>query len=58
MQPELRLPEWDEAQEARERGDKSVTDPQKAREKKDAEKQTAAKADAAPEPAKKKKKSE
>jgi hypothetical protein len=55
MQPELRLPEWDEAQEARERADKAVSDQQKAREK-----QAAAKADTAPapEPAKKKKKSE
>lgn len=61
MQPELRLPEWDEEQEARERADKAVADQQKAREKKDAEKQAAAaaaKADTAPEPAKKKKKSE
>jgi hypothetical protein len=44
MQPELRLPEWDEEQEARERANKAVADQQKAREKKDAEKQAAAKA--------------
>ncbi|QIF00970.1 hypothetical protein [Roseimicrobium sp. ORNL1] len=55
MQPELRLPEWDEAQEARDRADKAVSDQQKAREKKDAEKQATA---PAAEPAKKKKKSE
>lgn len=44
LQPELRLPEWDEEIEARERADKAVADQQKATEKKDAEKQAAAKA--------------
>ncbi|RBP47649.1 hypothetical protein DES53_101446 [Roseimicrobium gellanilyticum] len=58
MQPELRLPEWDEEQEARERADKAVSDQQKARDKKDAEKQKQAAAKAAGEekaPEKKKK---
>jgi hypothetical protein len=38
MQPELRLPEWDEEQEARERANKAVADQQKAKDKKTAEK--------------------
>ncbi|HSI62244.1 MAG TPA: hypothetical protein VLE43_03975, partial [Candidatus Saccharimonadia bacterium] len=43
MQPELRLPEWDDEQEARERADKAVADQQKAKDKKTTEKQTEAK---------------
>ena len=56
-QPELRLPEWDEEQEARERANKAVADQQKDRDKKDAERQAAAKAASGEdEPAPKKKK--
>ena len=43
MQPELRLPEWDEEQEARERADKAVAEQQKAKDKKMTEKQAEAK---------------
>lgn len=44
MQPELRLPEWDEEQEARERADKAVAEQRKSSDKKEAEQQAAAKA--------------